>query len=211
MAGTSVPRAEGLLFPQVWGLSDTEPDRDITHLPPRVRACVRVCCYAVGMCFHEVVGALVNICDHVCVSSHQVRARTCAYGVHAFPLGRGAYVCDHGWRVMNEDACHRPVRTEFGVMLPTADGPKPQRPQGLGRGSCPPPLTPGGWNQGPLGNRTSTRPRLYLSHTSPPPALSQVCALPPAGRGPPAASTRLPSLLPQENRVPGQPLWPPTV
>lgn len=51
-------------------------------------------------------------------------------GVHAFPLGRGAYVCDHGWCVVTEDVCHRPVPTELGVTLPTADGPGAPAPAG---------------------------------------------------------------------------------
>lgn len=169
------PQGGGASLPRGWGLSDTEPDRDITPLPPCVRVCVHVFIYCRDV-FSWGVGGFVNICDHVCVSTHQVRARMCVSGVHAFPLRRGAYVRDRGWRVTNEDGCHRPESTDLGVTLPTEYGPRPQHPQGPGRGSCPPPPTPGGWNEGPLWNCTSTSPPppRRLRRGEPSPALSQV-------------------------------------
>ena len=69
----------------------------------------------------------MNICDHVCVSTHRIQARTCACGVRAYPIWWAAYVRDHGWHVMNEDMCHGPVTR---VTLPTEHGPRPQHPQG---------------------------------------------------------------------------------
>lgn len=56
-------------------------------------------------------------------------------------------------------------------------------PAPTGTGERPPSPMPGGWSQGLLPDRTSTRPTLVSARVSPPPALSQVRALPLAGRG----------------------------
>lgn len=95
------------------------------------------------------------------------------------------------------------------MTLPSECGPRSQCPQGLEGGSCPPP--PNAWRLEPGAtsdaHQHQARPRLRPGE--PTPGSISGPSPPSSWWGATCSLYRTPLLLQQENRVPGQPLWPP--